>query len=702
MANTLSQLTSARNILQAETLKFDYERGKFYTKDHQYIESGSEQLNRGTYSFDAKTNTLTIDAIEWITTAETALDLSCGSAGGGCLNLIVRYSCNFFSHSRTKEAVAIYFDGKSLNISTALYEKLIARTRSVDAKIIDKVYGIKCTGQLEVHNGNLNISAQFGKENYGIYTEGKISLYNAWVVSEAYFWPVDNCLSYGLCSTASDILIHNSDMEAFGRTAAVSGQVHLETSGADSYRWWYIRGNIPNYDESIINYGAKEGPRLKDGPVKDSSDKNYLNFLPVRTCVTGKCPKQDDSVYLYHKHTEGSGVPFFMMPVHFGPNDIGEGNRCITASSWAAELILKAESFEDIWNYLDIYIYLKSDIIHPVPQNGYHMSFQSCFDRMKRILLQLGKDANWSNTHIIYLGNCDNAGQVGGHAFGGKGALLSWGKNPQTKTPWEANPHYWVLHELIGHVFAGFADEYRLSPYWDDKPHVEAPNLYVSPKKPRQQDVPWNDFIGFKEKDQKQIDIYGYDHYNAWRPCEDDCMNGNPNMYVPMYHKWVIYKRVMEIAKVKKTLDDFCELKHIILKPLHVAYCAHVRNIGWLDYVRDGQTAGTTGESRRLEAVRIRLEGCRLSGTGIKYRVHVKEKGWLPYVHDDEIAGTTGESRRAEAIQIQLIGLDAYSVEYRVHMQSKGWSSWVCDGAVAGTTGESRRIEAVEIRIRKK
>ena len=108
MADTRVELASNRDYRQTETLKFDFKKGKFYTQNYQYIESGSEQLNHGTYSFDAQTNTLTIDAIDWTTTAEIALDLSGDFTGGNGLNLIVRYSCNFYSHSRTREAVADY------------------------------------------------------------------------------------------------------------------------------------------------------------------------------------------------------------------------------------------------------------------------------------------------------------------------------------------------------------------------------------------------------------------------------------------------------------------------------------------------------------------------------------------------------------------------------------------------------------------
>lgn len=128
-----------------------------------------------------------------------------------------------------------------------------------------------------------------------------------------------------------------------------------------------------------------------------------------------------------------------------------------------------------------------------------------------------------------------------------------------------------------------------------------------------------------------------------------------------------------------------------------VAYSAHVAEKGWLAQVRDGQTAGTTGESRRMEAVKIRLENAG-EGDSILYSAHVAGKGWLPYVKDGETAGTTGESRQMEALKIKL-SRNFCSVEYRVHMAELGWSKWCRNDEVAGTTGQGRRMEAVEIRL---
>lgn len=129
-----------------------------------------------------------------------------------------------------------------------------------------------------------------------------------------------------------------------------------------------------------------------------------------------------------------------------------------------------------------------------------------------------------------------------------------------------------------------------------------------------------------------------------------------------------------------------------------VCYCAHVEGYGWLQEVRDGVTAGTTGESRQMEAVKIWLKNMP-EGAGISYCCHVQDLGWLPYVESGEVSGTTGKKKRMEAIRIKLVNCPGWHVWYRVHQQQKGWLEWTCDDAVAGSTGESKRIEAIEIKL---
>ncbi len=94
---------------------------------------------------------------------------------------------------------------------------------------------------------------------------------------------------------------------------------------------------------------------------------------------------------------------------------------------------------------------------------------------------------------------------------------------------------------------------------------------------------------------------------------------------------------------------------------------AHVQRIGWMDPVTDGTAAGTTGRSRRMEALTLKLPD-GVAG-GIEYRGHVQRSGWeKTWASDGNVAGTTGKSRRVEAVQIQLTGeaKDAYDVYYLV------------------------------------
>ncbi len=129
-----------------------------------------------------------------------------------------------------------------------------------------------------------------------------------------------------------------------------------------------------------------------------------------------------------------------------------------------------------------------------------------------------------------------------------------------------------------------------------------------------------------------------------------------------------------------------------------ITYQAHVQNYGWLDAVADGAMAGTEGQSLRMEAVRMSLQNCE--DVSLNFDVHIQDYGWKRNITGNEI-GTTGESRRLEAIVIRSNGLKekGYRIEYRVHIQNIGWSEWVEEGKVAGTEGMSLRIEAIEAKI---
>ncbi|MBE6472905.1 MAG: hypothetical protein E7Z99_04895 [Coriobacteriaceae bacterium] len=136
-----------------------------------------------------------------------------------------------------------------------------------------------------------------------------------------------------------------------------------------------------------------------------------------------------------------------------------------------------------------------------------------------------------------------------------------------------------------------------------------------------------------------------------------------------------------------------------------ICYQTHVQNIGWQEWVRNGELAGTTGQALRLEAIRIKLEKKKTPAAeqeegiiGVRYQAHVQNIGWQEAQADETTAGTTGQSLRVEALRIWLDqGTLAGNIEYRAHVQNKGWTPWVKNGAIAGSTGESLRMEALQI-----
>ena len=137
----------------------------------------------------------------------------------------------------------------------------------------------------------------------------------------------------------------------------------------------------------------------------------------------------------------------------------------------------------------------------------------------------------------------------------------------------------------------------------------------------------------------------------------------------------------------------------VIQKPTNIYYTTHVEDIGWQDYVKDGGMAGTSGQAKRLEGIKIKLENKQYEGN-IEYRTHIENIGWEEaFKKNDEMSGTTGRCLRLEAIEIKLTGEIAnhYDVYYRVHAEEFGWMNWAKNGEKAGTAGYAYRLEGIEI-----
>lgn len=123
-----------------------------------------------------------------------------------------------------------------------------------------------------------------------------------------------------------------------------------------------------------------------------------------------------------------------------------------------------------------------------------------------------------------------------------------------------------------------------------------------------------------------------------------------------------------------------------------VSYQGHLRQYGWGNWQCDGAMIGSTGQNRRIEALRIQPVN------QMDVTVHMKDTGDKVYknITKDTIIGTVGESRRLEALKIE--SADTVYL-YRVHQRDIGWSEWCVNGQWAGVKGKSKQIEAVEIKV---
>lgn len=139
------------------------------------------------------------------------------------------------------------------------------------------------------------------------------------------------------------------------------------------------------------------------------------------------------------------------------------------------------------------------------------------------------------------------------------------------------------------------------------------------------------------------------------------------------------------------------DLNAAVSNKIKIAYAGHVQDIGWTSAVADGATCGTTGQSKRLEAIQI---DTRLSNLNIYAKAHIANEGWHDYgkIDNNTVIGTVG---KAEALECLCLNCTNANVVYRVHQANIGWSSWTkADGiSTLGSVGQSLQLEAIEIKV---
>ena len=130
-----------------------------------------------------------------------------------------------------------------------------------------------------------------------------------------------------------------------------------------------------------------------------------------------------------------------------------------------------------------------------------------------------------------------------------------------------------------------------------------------------------------------------------------------------------------------------------------ISYQVYLGKLGWRQgIVSHGMVTGTVGLRLQMEAIIVYN-----LPTNFQYRVHVANLGWLNWVEQGEIAGTVGQCRRLEALQFrETSGLATdmtLVVMGKAHVQNKGWQdiSSAMEPNFMGTIGQSLRMEAIQL-----
>lgn len=133
-------------------------------------------------------------------------------------------------------------------------------------------------------------------------------------------------------------------------------------------------------------------------------------------------------------------------------------------------------------------------------------------------------------------------------------------------------------------------------------------------------------------------------------------------------------------------------------------YKVYVQRLGWQDFKDAGTEAGTVAKGLKIEALKMELTGDLAEQYRIEYAVVLQKYGNNQgFVSDGSLAGTIGETKLIEEIKIRIVPADtgsSPSVNYRVHRDSSGWETkWSKDGVQSGAAGKGNRIDSLAINL---
>ena len=131
---------------------------------------------------------------------------------------------------------------------------------------------------------------------------------------------------------------------------------------------------------------------------------------------------------------------------------------------------------------------------------------------------------------------------------------------------------------------------------------------------------------------------------------------------------------------------------------LPLTYQTHVAKKGWDSWKYEEQISNDIEQQRQIEAIKINSPTHK-----VYYSVYYNDKeDWSAEVTNSEQAGTTGKSKAIYGIKIRLdeAGAKEFNILYRVHKFDGTWTDWAKNGEAIYSHGQ--KLNAVQIKLETK
>ena len=194
-----------------------------------------------------------------------------------------------------------------------------------------------------------------------------------------------------------------------------------------------------------------------------------------------------------------------------------------------------------------------------------------------------------------------------------------------------------------------------------------------------------------------EFDGYDEDNFKTFLQYTKNAMNSRVsiNVYDKNYYG-SIFTDFMAQLREREDLITACNMPpHWETFQPPLGYQTHIGRKGWSSWIGEDQVSNDIKQNLDLQAIKIDFPSHK-----VYYSVYWNDKeGWSEEVSNSEIAGTTGKSKSIFGVRIRLdeAGAKDFDILYRVHKYDGQWTNWAKNGEVIYSHGQ--KLNAIQIKL---